>query len=59
MIQIQRQLIKPTFTERFYMKVGNNKSEKISKAKYEELYNDSWRTGSEIVVLAPITKELR
>jgi hypothetical protein len=58
MLQIQRHLIKPTFNEQFFMKDGNDKSVKISKAKYEKLYDKSW-SGDNIKVLPPITKELR
>ena len=55
---IQRILIKPTFKEQFFVKVGTKKSEKISKDKYEKLYDKSW--GNETIkVLPPITKELR
>jgi hypothetical protein len=58
MIQIQRHLIIPTFKEQFFMKEGDKKSVKITKAKYEKLYDESW-SNDNIKVLAPITKELR
>ena len=59
MIQIQRILIKPSFREQFFMKVDDNKAEKITKTKYDKLYDNSWETESLIKVLPPITKELR
>lgn len=40
------------------MKDGDNKVIKISKDKYEKLYDKSWGDDT-IKVLAPITKELR
>ena len=40
------------------MKIGIKKSEKISKDKYEKLYDESFHS-AEIKVLPPLTKELR
>lgn len=55
--QIQKILYKPSFKEKFFMKVNDNKTEKISKVKYEKKYDESWSDKS-IIVLPPLTKEL-
>ena len=57
MTQIQRILIKPSFKEQFFMKAGDIVT-KISKTKYEKLYDNSW-SDKTINVLPPITKELK
>jgi hypothetical protein len=42
----------------FFMKEGDNKSKKISKAKYMKLHDESWGN-KEIKVLAPMYRDLK
>ena len=56
MILIQVHLIKPSFKEQFFMKQGDTVT-KITKEKYDKLYDKSW-SNPNIIVLPPITKYL-
>lgn len=54
-VYIQAKLTKPSFKQEYFMKKGAEVS-KISKSRYQELYDKSWGDQS-IVVLGPITVE--